>query len=108
MEKVILIEWTEYERGWGQRPDGISLYADSSFAQKHIDSVYSSRHGAVPDEYSNPTNSYFAYINDQELLNRIKSDFNDRGVCWLSNREVNDYSQNDRLIVSKDRPFVRY
>lgn len=33
MFAVYKIEWTEYESGWGQRPDGVSLHKDSDTAK---------------------------------------------------------------------------
>lgn len=53
--ELIAINWTEYERGWGQRPDGYTLYLTIEDAKADIARVYESRDdGPVPDEYCNP------------------------------------------------------
>ena len=55
MHTVIRIDWLEYERGWGSRPDGYTLYPDIETAEAHVESFLSERtSGPVPDEYSNP------------------------------------------------------
>lgn len=33
MKAVYKITWTEFESGWGQRPDGVSLHKDSDTAK---------------------------------------------------------------------------
>lgn len=51
-------EWTERERGWGQRPDGISIHVSDAAARDYLNegikkemAVYK---GLVPPEYSRP------------------------------------------------------
>ena len=56
---VYAIEWTEYERGWGQRPDGVSLHKSKEIAEQYIkDFIEKEKErnpsGAVPDEYTSP------------------------------------------------------
>lgn len=52
---VVCYEWIESERGWGQRPDGISLHQDSSKAAEYIKEYWASMpKGETPDEYSRP------------------------------------------------------
>lgn len=47
--------WTEYERGWGQRPDGVSLHASCESAEAYLKEFNSKkRNDGVPDEYSSP------------------------------------------------------
>lgn len=58
--KAIRITWTEYERGWGQRPDGVSLHQSREHAAAFIERIWNipvrenNSKGIVPDEYSRP------------------------------------------------------
>lgn len=51
---VFVIPWTEFERGWGQRPDGYSIHLTREDAKRFIDVYWASRPDEVPDEYSKP------------------------------------------------------
>jgi len=53
---VVRVNWSESERGWGQRPDGTTLHLDRTTAQAYIDAHWA-RHeerlgNKTPDEYS--------------------------------------------------------
>lgn len=51
---VYSVSWTEYERGWGQRPDGVSLHKSKADAEKYVsdyDKKYNNKPSA-PDCYS--------------------------------------------------------
>ena len=50
--KVFEIEWTEYERGWGQRPDGYTYHPTEQIAQKYIDDYWAHMPKEVPDYFS--------------------------------------------------------
>lgn len=53
--RVIAINWTEHERGWGSRPDGHTLHRDAREALRYAAEATSGRdRGPVPDEYSAP------------------------------------------------------
>jgi len=60
MPKAIRITWTEFERGWGTRPDGASLHQTREHAVAFIERVWDQPvrenldKGIVPDEYSRP------------------------------------------------------
>lgn len=109
MEKFVLIEWTEYERGWGQRPDGYSIYLDTVSAQKHIDSFYSKRIGSttVPDEYTNPTDVNYVIVNDDGLREMMRLANEESRVCWLSNSDAYKLQQSDGMILCKEKPEVK-
>lgn len=55
---VIACDWTEYERGWGQRPDGTTLHLNMEEYTKYIkehERLEKLRYkGVVPDEYTSP------------------------------------------------------
>lgn len=51
---VYAVSWTEYERSWGQRPDGVSLHKSREDAEKYI-SDYDKKFNnepSVPDCYT--------------------------------------------------------
>lgn len=54
MKTVVYQEWLESERGWGQRPDGISLHKDLAQRDAFIKAYEKSLPEEVPDEYSRP------------------------------------------------------
>jgi len=47
-------EWTESERGWGMRPDGISLHVDEAEMQRYIKDYWDGMPKETPHEYSRP------------------------------------------------------
>ena len=52
MAVIWVFSWTEFERGWGQRPDGYSLHATESAGLEYLRSHLERQpKGAVPDEY---------------------------------------------------------
>jgi len=52
--QVFVLEGTEYERGWGQRPDGFVLFKDEEAADQYLRKIDRERRDAtfVPDEYT--------------------------------------------------------
>jgi len=51
---VIEVEWTEYERGWGQRSDGYSYHPSEEAAAKYLDDYLAKQPKEVPDYYVSP------------------------------------------------------
>lgn len=59
------VSWTEYERGWGCRPDGYHFYATAEIAtadtKKRLAEMRKREEGTfrgmAPDEYSSPDNA---------------------------------------------------
>ena len=52
---VYQVKWTEYERGWGQRPDGETYYPTKEAADKAIKDYWDSMpSGSAPECYSSP------------------------------------------------------
>jgi hypothetical protein len=57
MERAYVIVWTEYERGMGQRPDGMSVHLTVEEAEAYLDRAWHNRPmDETPDEYSRPEN----------------------------------------------------
>lgn len=51
---VYAVNWTEYERGWGSRPDGHTLHLTEEVAKEYISDYWARQPKNVPDEYSAP------------------------------------------------------
>jgi hypothetical protein len=48
---VYVVQMTEYERGWGQRPDGNLAFVNEADAREYVALQTADRTGPVPDEY---------------------------------------------------------
>lgn len=68
---VYKIDWTEYERGWGQRPDGTTYHLTLEEAKKYIDDYWSKMPDNVPDEYSSPGKPTLVEV-DKKTYDKIK------------------------------------
>ena len=62
MNTCYALSWTEYERGWGQRPDGVTLCATKAIAEARYNAAFTNRGGSTPDEYSNPSEPYLVEV----------------------------------------------
>lgn len=59
MYAAYVVYWTEFERGWGQRPDGETVHKDKATAEAYIADYWKREKernagGGVPDIYSAP------------------------------------------------------
>lgn len=62
---------TEFERGWGQRPDGHLIFKNESDAKDFKNAIYASRTSVVPECYDDYSNGRYIKITkemNQELL----------------------------------------
>jgi len=71
------IEWTEYERGWGQRPDGKSYYDTEEAAMKAYNKAFEGRTNSVPDDYTNPSKPFLV-----EAREDILREVHEKGIAW--------------------------
>lgn len=53
--KAIALEWEESERGWGTRPDGISIHTTSEEADRYVQAYNDNLPKECPAEYERPT-----------------------------------------------------
>jgi len=60
IDAVWRMDWTEYERGWGQRPDGSTYYETEAEANAAYARAFEGRGGATPECYSNPGKPYLS------------------------------------------------
>ena len=54
VEAWYVIKWTEYERGWGPRHVGYSVYNTEQEANVAFNKAFEGRDGYAPDTYINP------------------------------------------------------
>ncbi len=82
--KAYRIPWTEYERGWGQRPDGATLHISLEEAQLYCDQITAKRDPKnVPDEYSSPDlNPWTDEIPMVEVIGTVYARLIALGTVW--------------------------
>ena len=83
--------WTEHERGWGQRPDGLSIHPDEASFHTYRKAHFERNHvpgGGVPDEYTAPDFEapFEVEVCDAVLSKAASLDAQGRAL-WLGNRE---------------------
>lgn len=86
------VSWTEFEKGWGSRPDGWtfhpSLVAAKSFVSKYINDCEARvNKGQVPHEYSRPDGEPRLVEVSQELHDKVMAD----GSIWLHVNSLDSY-----------------
>ena len=88
---VVKVEWTEFERGWGQRSDGVSIHLNLRDANTYIDNYWKKEKarrpgGAVPDEYEAPGNPKLCEVTEEFYkklkLKKHKENFGIRIQKW--------------------------
>lgn len=68
MKKVFVSHGTEYERGWGQRPDGVILSENLEWLKKSIDRDESLGDSDEFTRYSSPQEMFV----DAKVWNKLK------------------------------------
>lgn len=86
MKVVYRIDWTESERGWGQRPDGTTMYPTLELAKAHVEDYwawYMKEYGTkTPHEYSFPSEPYLFELKDEKLFEEVQ----EKGKVWAHAR----------------------
>ena len=76
---VYAVNWTEYERGRGQRPDGVSLHKSKEDAEKFVadyDKKFNNE-ATVPDCYSKGDKPKLIEV-EKEVYNEVMK----KGMIW--------------------------
>lgn len=86
MNALYCISWTEYERGWGSRPDGITLHRTKEDAEEFAYTYLhkNNKSNYVPDIYSIP-NGDAKLIEVSEALFKVMHSANAKGKWFHSN-----------------------
>ena len=98
MHFVLMVDWIESERGWGMRPDGVSLHLDEEDKKIFINNYWERMPSDVPDEYSRPESGTVVAVNAQ-VFSRLKGV--DTGLR-LGEQEINKLIR-EGSIVRYDR-----
>lgn len=78
-------QWTETERGWGQRPDGYSLHLTQNHSAEYIKKYLAKMpDGPTPDEYSFPDGDPYQTEMDISETDLVRMG-NNRGMRVYSN-----------------------
>jgi hypothetical protein len=86
------VSWTEFERGWGCRPDGFSLHRTALEGAKFVADVQSQQPtDHVPHEYSAPDGEPFLMEVSQSLYDLV-TEFGD---VWLWAKSEEQYKTFD-------------
>jgi len=82
LRKLLALRWTEYERGWGPRPDGFTVYRDAATMRDHISAFFAERPptARAPDEYSNPDELQYAV--EVEVSDALWDAVQEKGWVW--------------------------
>lgn len=69
MATIICQNWSEYERGWGSRPDGLSLHKSEKDRVIYCKEYWSRQPTTVPNEYSKEDGSpYLMDVNEDDEI----------------------------------------
>ena len=83
-------EWEESERGWGVRPDGISLHLEKEDIPIFVEAYWMGMPEYTPDEYSRPAGiARLIKISDKTFNDIYESDWGiriyDKSILWTQN-----------------------
>jgi hypothetical protein len=79
---IIIDSWTEYERGWGCRPDGYSVHANQQEYTKFLKEYWDRQpKDHVPYEYSKEDGNPIEVQVTEEVYNKVVAKGNGC-FCW--------------------------
>lgn len=61
MPEIFVQLWDESERGWGVRPDGVSIHLNQQARDAYIKAYWDRMPDTVPDEYSRPASGTISW-----------------------------------------------
>lgn len=73
---VICQKWAEYEKGWGDRPDGYSLHLTEEDRKAYIDGYWARMPNEAPAEYSSPDGTPYACEVDEATYEKVRASKN--------------------------------
>lgn len=92
MKNIYILDWTEFESGWGCRPDGMQIFTEYSELEKTLKRNEKERKESkvTPLEYSIPTTKFIAEVNEEDFSNIVK--LIDKYSVWLTTVGKRDMS----------------
>lgn len=89
---LFAMSWTEYERGWGQRPDGYTFHASAEDFDRFLKEFEARQPQQVPDEYSKPDSlTPLIVMVSKSLYNHVLA----HGSVWLHHNNKEAYATYD-------------
>jgi hypothetical protein len=86
---VVCQHWIESERGWGQRPDGVSLHLTLDDVKDYVKAYWETMPNTVPYEYSKPVGKPTLVRVNDSVYEAVKSGKNGRRYWQHEWREMN-------------------
>jgi hypothetical protein len=97
---IYALDWTEYESGWGCRPDGLQVFTSREAMDKVLERDRKEREAAksTPSEYSIPTTKYVMEVDekDAEALETLV----DKTCLWFARAGERDIKHLSKLYPS--------
>lgn len=92
MNTLFCVEWTEYERGWGQRPDGAELFLNIEDLENSLKKLADSRKNdkSVPACYSSPERKIIFQLDNKDYKKIKKNFFKERTSGYHSLRYLDE------------------
>lgn len=93
MKTIYVLDWTEFESGWGCRPDGIQVFTSYEELEKILESDRKKRKESISfmSEYSIPTSKTIIEI-DTKDFNKIKKLIGKKNSHWFTSPGERDIS----------------
>lgn len=89
---LFAMSWTEYERGWGCRPDGFTFHSSVEEFQNFLREFLSHQPKQVPDEYSQADkDTPFVMMVSESLYEYVVNN----GSVWLHHNRQDAYQTFD-------------
>jgi len=95
MKTLFAQHWTEYERGWGSRPDGLSLHNSREDRKTFIDKYNKKYNNApvAPDDYSVADGEAFMIQVDDDLCTIVSNGM------WVTNSWFDENKKEGRIMT---------
>jgi hypothetical protein len=88
--------WREYERGWGDRPDGYTLHLNEEgrerFVKEFLRKQDARAKGRIPDEFSKPDGAQNVTVS-VALYAKVRSEIEDDGETLWRTRPIAELEQ---------------
>jgi hypothetical protein len=86
---VVISYWTEYESGWGCRPDGASIHLTNEDFVSFCKEYWGKQPTEVPYEYSKEGTPTVIDLDDEVVYNNLRASKNGIFVSQATIREWN-------------------
>ena len=91
MGNIVYIEyWTESEKGWGTRPDGISMHKSKKDYEIYLEKYWKEQPEETPSEYSRPNKSQRVASVSDELFSKLNESENGVRVWQQELKKLNE------------------